>query len=127
MKIGQVLLIGLVFAFASAPVRAIDPDPAVKKTFEKLMAAITANDRDAFIAAGTTDTVKEGVTKEVMDILSKQLGTRLKKGYEATYLCQLKQVERQVHLWKLTFKDKGDDIVIRLVLKDGKVDGFFLQ
>jgi phage-related tail fiber protein len=122
----QVLLIGLAFAVAGAPARAIDPDPAVKKTFEKLIDAVKANDRDAFIADGT-EAVKKGVTEEVMEVLSKQLGARLKKGYEATYLCQLKQASHQVHLWKVTFKDGGDDIVIRVALKDGKVDGFFLQ
>jgi hypothetical protein len=126
MKIGQVLLIGFVFVIATTPLWAIDPDPAVKKTFDKLIGAVKANDRDAFIAEAT-DVVKKGVTEEVMDVISKQLGTRLKKGFEAAYLCQLKQGGRQVHLWKVTFKDGEDDVVIRVVLKDGKVDGFFLQ
>jgi hypothetical protein len=126
MKLGKVLLIGFVFALGSTPVRALDPDPAVKKTFDKLIDAVKANDRAAFIAEGT-DAVKEGMTEKIMDGTSKLLGTRLKKGYEATYLCQLKIADRQVHLWKMTFKDGGDDMLIRVVLKDGKVDGFFLQ
>lgn len=105
---------------------AADPDPAVKKTFEKLLGAVEANDRAAFVAQAT-DAVKDGVTQPVMDALNKQLGARLKKGYEATYVCELRQMERQVHLWKLRFKDNGDDVVVRVALKDGKVDGFFLQ
>ena len=46
---------------------------------------------------------------------------------QTTYLCQLKQAGYQVHLWKMTFKDDSDDQIARLVLKDGKVAGFFLQ
>lgn len=110
----------------SAPVQAADPPPAVQKIFDKIINAIKANDRDAFVADGT-DAVKENTTKELMENLSKQLGSRLKKGYQATYLCQLKQAEHEVYLWKTTYKDEGDDVVIRISMKDGKVAGFFLQ
>jgi hypothetical protein len=106
--------------------RAADPDPSVKKTFDKLLDAIQSNDRAAFVA-DATDAVTKGLTDQVMDGLNKQLGSRLKKGYEAAFLCPLKQGGVQVHLWKVTFKDGGDDVVIRVALKDGKVDGFFLQ
>ncbi len=117
-------LVGLVALASFAG--AADPDPAVKKTFDKMIGAIEANDRAAFVA-GATDAVKEGVTQAVMDMLNKQLSARLKKGVEATYLCELRQQERQVHLWRLRFTDKGDDVVVRVALKDGKVDGFFLE
>ena len=115
-----------VLAVGMAGVQAGEADKAVQKTFEKLLGAIKAGDRDAFIG-NATDEVKKGVTQEVMDALKKDLGSRLDKGYKATYLCELKQVGLQVHLWKATFKDDGDDLVIRLVLKDGKLAGFFLQ
>jgi hypothetical protein len=107
-----------------AGVRADDPDPAVQKTLDKLLGAIKTADRDAFVA-NATDAVKEGTKQEIMDALKKELGPRFEKGYEAKYLCQLKQAGCQVHLWKVTFKDEGDDMVVRLVLKDGKVAGFF--
>lgn len=110
----------------TATVQAADPDPSVQKTFKSLLGAIQANDRDAFVAHAT-DAVKQGLTPEIMEGLNKQFGARLKKGYEASYLCSLKQQGLQVHLWKLSFKDEGDDIVVRVALKDGKVDGFFLQ
>jgi hypothetical protein len=111
---------------APAPAQAADPAPEVQKTFDKLLSAIKANDRDAFVA-DATDAVKQGLTPQVMEGVNKQLSSRLTKGYEAQYLCALKQVGHQVHLWKLTFTDGGDDVVIRLALKDGKVAGFFLQ
>jgi hypothetical protein len=30
-------------------------------------------------------------------------------------------------VWKLTFKDAGDDVLVRVALKEGKVGGFFIQ
>jgi hypothetical protein len=102
------------------------PDAAVKKTFEKMIDALKANDRDAFVA-DATDQVKEALTPEAMEALHKNLGSRLKKGFTPTYLTQLKQAGHQVHLWKVGFKDDGDDVLIRLAIKDGKVGGFFAQ
>jgi hypothetical protein len=119
--------VGLVAVLAgSGTVPAADPDPAVQKTFNKLLDAIQANDREAFLASAT-EPVKQGVTQQVMDGLNKQVGSRLKKGFESTYLCQLKQGGFQVYLWKVTFKDGGDDAVVRIALKDGRIEGFFLQ
>src|SRR5438876_1035932 len=124
-QIGRVALMGLVVVWADATnVASAGGKKDAQKIFEKMMGAIKTNDREAFVA-DTTDDVKKGTTQEIMDALAKHLGTRLKKGYVATYLCQLKQAEHQVHLWKLTFKDDGDDVVIRIGIKDGKVGGFF--
>src|SRR5947209_3551865 len=94
-RVGQVpLVVALVFA-ANSTVWAADAPPAVQKIFDKLLGAIQANDRTAFVA-DATEAVKEGTTQQVMEALSKQFGTRLKKGFEATYLCQLKQAGFQV-------------------------------
>jgi hypothetical protein len=98
----------------------------VEKTLESLLRAIEKGDREAFVVHGT-DQVKQGMTQPLMDVLKTQLGARLKKGYQASHLGQLKQGGHQVHLWKSTFADAGDDVVFRLAIKDGKVAGFFLQ
>lgn len=119
-------LIAVSLCLLTSASRAVDPDPAVVKTFEKAVAAVQANDRDAFVM-NCTDEVKKGTTPEVMDLMNKLLGERLKKGYKSEYLCELKQAGYQIHLWKLTFQDKGDDVVIRMALKDGKIGGFFIQ
>jgi hypothetical protein len=130
MYLGPIRLVGVVAVLAlfacAAPAWAVDPDPAVQKTFDKMLAALKDNNREVFVAEGTED-VKKGMTKEIMEDLQKLLGARLKKGYTPTYLCQLNQAGHQIHLWKLAFKDKGDDVVVRLAQKDGKVAGFFLQ
>jgi hypothetical protein len=112
--------------FALAQGKTPKVDEATQKIYDKLLDAIKTGDRDAFVA-NAADKVKEGTTQEVMDALEKQLGGRLKKGYESTFLCQLKQSGHQVYLWKLTFKDEGDDLVVRVAIKDGKVGGFFFN
>lgn len=119
-------LVAVLATLAGTFAQAGDADKAVQKTFDTLLGAIKTGDRDAFVA-NATDAVKKGMTQEVMDGMKKDVGPRLAKGYKASYLCQLKQVGLQVHLWKMTFKDDGDDLVCRLVLKDGKVAGFFFQ
>jgi hypothetical protein len=120
------LIMVLMPLLASAQGQSPKADPEAQKLCDKMLEAIKTADRDAFVA-NAADTVKEGTTQQVMDALEKQLGARLKKGFEQTYLCQLKQAGHQVHLWKLTFKDGGDDLVVRLALKDGKVGGFFFN
>ena len=127
---GSIQFVGLVGMLALvaviAPIKADDPEPAVQKIFDKLLGAIKTADLEAFVADGT-EAVKKGTTQEIMDALKKDMGARLDKGYQARYLCELKQAGHQVYLWKATFKDAGDDLVIRVALKDGKVAGFFLQ
>lgn len=120
------LIVGLAFVIRMPVLHAGEADAAVQKSFDKLLSAIKSSDRDAFVA-DATDAVKQGTTPAIMDVLRKQLGVRLEKGSKASYLCHLKQAGHQVHLWKMTFKDDGDDVVVRMVLKDGKLAGFFLQ
>src|SRR5215213_590784 len=102
-----------------------DADAKAQKTFDKLMGAIEAGDKDSFVA-DATDALKQAITQQVMDALAKQVGSRLKKKHATTYLCELKQSGHQVHLWKLAFEDGKDDVVVRVSLKDGKVGGFLL-
>jgi hypothetical protein len=51
----------------------------------------------------------------------------MKKGYTCSRLEELTQQGGRVLLWKLTYKDGGDDTLAKLVLEDRKVAGFWLQ
>lgn len=121
---GLVALLVLVPGLATA--QGAKADKSIQKTFDRLLEAIKGKDRDAFVA-NATDAVKEGTSQETMDAFDKNLGSRLKKGFQATYLCELNIMEYKIYLWKMTFTDGGDDMVIRLAFKDGKLAGFFLQ
>jgi hypothetical protein len=102
------------------------PTSLGRVVLDKLLKATEANDYDSFVANGT-DVFKAALTKQMLAGVSGQLSPRMKKGYQCAYLGQLSQQGCQVLLWKLVFKDGGDDTLAKLVLKDGKVAGFWLQ
>lgn len=105
---------------------AANPEEEVRPVLDKLLKAVEANDYESFVADGT-DAVKAGLTKQMLEGVSNQIAPRMKKGYTCSYLGELKQQGCQVYLWKLAYKDGGDDTLAKLVLKDGKVAGFWLQ
>jgi hypothetical protein len=105
---------------------AADAEPCETRILKKLLAAVEGNDYDSFVADGNA-AFKAGLTKQMLESVSIQLSLRMKKGYDTTYLGQLKQQWSQVYLWKLVYNDGGDDTLVKLVLKDGKVAGFWLQ
>ena len=115
----------LLILFATVAVRA-NPDEATQTVFKKLMSATISNNYDAFVAECDAK-MKAALTKPMLEGVSKQLEARVKQGYDALYLGELKQQGYAVHLWRLRFKDGGDDILATLSLKDGKVGGFFLH
>ncbi len=100
--------------------------PADAKTAsDKLFTALVNDDYDAFIADGN-DAFK-GLKKEQFETVVQQLGPRIKAGYTVTYLGDLKEKGYAVTLWKITFKDGGDDLLGTLSIKDGKVGGFWIK
>jgi hypothetical protein len=111
-------------ATACVAAETVEPGRAV---LDKLLKAIEANDYDAVVAVDGTDGFKRALTRERLTGASGALSPRMKQGYQVIYLGNLNQRGTQVILWKLAFKDGGDDILAKITLKDGKVDGFGLQ
>jgi hypothetical protein len=100
--------------------------PSQETTLRRMVAAIQTNSYDEFVAQGDA-TFKAGMTKQMLEGVSQQIGVRLKQGYQAVFLTSLKQQGYVVYLWKLAFKDGKDDFLARMAVKDGKVGGFWLQ
>ncbi len=119
-----IVLAGTFAVLASLSAAKADTDTTAALT--KLLDAVAACDYDSFVADGNA-AFKAGLTKQMLEGVCAQLSPRMKKGYDSTYLGRLKQQGCQVYLWKLVFKDGGDDTLAKLVLKDGKVAGFWLQ
>jgi len=119
-------VIALTMAVAVAGNVHADAPASVAKTFDKVIAAVTAGDREAFIALGTPE-VKSAFTPELMKSVRSSLGKRLEEGYTTQYLCELNQAGLKVHLWKVTFADGGDDAIVRMAMQKDLVAGFFLQ
>lgn len=128
----QKALAALLFALSisllgASAAKAATPDPEVQRTYDRVVTAIQSADREA-ILTNATPQMHEALTAQVMANLAGDQGRRLKAEHEATYLTDLTQRGHRIHLWKLTFKDGGDDIILRLVLDaNGKLAGVFFQ
>ena len=93
---------------------------------KKLMTAVESNDYAAFVADSIPE-FKGSVTPQIVEGVSKQLASRMKEGYECVYLTEMKQSEFKIYLWKVVFKDSGDDALIKMVIRDDQVAGFWIQ
>ena len=111
--------------FLCANLRAEDP-AAADLIFKKLLAAQTAKDYDAFVADGT-DPLKAALGKTQFEASSNLLNARFKGGYDYSPLGELNQRGFEVYLYRLRFKDGGDDMLGTLSLKDGKVGGIYFH
>ena len=121
-----VLACALAVLTGIASATAADTETGATRILQRLLGAVEVSDYDSFVADGNA-VFKAGITKQMFEGVSTQLAPRMKKGYNTTYLGQLKQQGCQVYLWKLVYKDAWDDTLAKLVLKDGKVAGFWLQ
>ena len=106
---------------ASAP----QPAKEAQAAFDVLLAAIQANDFAGFTEVGDA-AFKAALTKAMFEQVCAEMAPRMNQGYEATFLGELKQQGYKVFLWKMAFKDEGDDFLVKLAMEDGKVGGFFL-
>lgn len=109
-------------AAAQAPERDTSPEGIMKR----LLTALEANNYTGFVSEGDAE-FEAGLTKYMVETMSVQLGARMKKGYDLNLLGELKQQGCMVYLWKMTYKDGLDDALIKLVLRRGKVAGFWIQ
>ena len=111
--------------FVTVSVFATDPPAASQAEATKLVSAIACNDYASFVADGNAafQSLKKGQFEAVVF----QLGSKLKAGYDLSYLGDLNQQGYQVTLWRIRFKSGGDDLLATLSMKDGKVGGFWVK
>ncbi|HWB53645.1 MAG TPA: hypothetical protein VG722_05610 [Tepidisphaeraceae bacterium] len=103
-----------------------DAPPGKQEICDKVLHATQIDDRDAFLS-NATDGFKKAITPVVFNRVSKILSPHLSKGFETSYLCNLKQGARQVYLWKVIFNDGYNDMLLRVYLRDGQLDGCLIQ
>jgi len=91
----------------------------------KLVSAIASDDYEAFVVDGNA--AFQRLKKDQFESVVSQLGSKLKSGYDLTYLGDLNQKGYQVTLWRIRFQNGGDDLLATLSMKDGKVGGFWIK
>jgi hypothetical protein len=121
------LLLGVVLLVLVAVRAAWAQAPAdIEATLKQMLTATENRSVADFVAKGDAS-FRTDITPPMFNSYSAQVGPRLKKGYTPTFLATLHQEGYVVYLWKLEFKDGGDDMLFSLAFKDGKVGGFFLR
>jgi hypothetical protein len=111
------------------------PGEAVQNTLRTLLDAIEADDYANFSRA-ITDEFKAALTNQVFAQVVASVGPRLEKGYEVIYLGTLKKGGYHATIWKIVYKDKGDETLMTLSFKanadeaemvKSKVAGFYMH
>ena len=120
MKIHTVIIALL----ATASVVLANSTPEAEKHSERLLKSIETGDFVLFVQDG--EPAFQKIEKKSFDSVVSQLATRMKEGYETTYLGTLDQQGYSVTLWKLDFSE-GDDALATLSIKDGKVGGYWIK
>jgi len=115
----------LVFALL-APTALAQAPAEIEASMKKMLSAVQSGALADFVAAGDPG-FRAGMTKTMLNSLSRQLAPRLRLGYTASFLGKLNQEGFAVYLWKLEFKDGDDDVLVTLAAKDGQVGGFWLR
>ena len=98
----------------------------VDGAFAGYLTVVWRSDYPGFQALGDAD-FKINLTDKVFTNVVATFSPRLKNGYSTEYLGSLRKLGYTVHLWKITFKDEGDDVLCEVSLKEQKVGGFFLR
>jgi RNA polymerase sigma factor (sigma-70 family) len=99
---------------------------AQEKTFStEIMEATKNEDYQSFIADG--DNAFKQITELQFKAVCVQITPRLKAGYDLVFLGALKQQGYHVTLWKVAYTDAGDDELLTLSVKGGKIGGAFIH
>jgi hypothetical protein len=94
-------------------------------SLQTILDAIKTGNYELFLTVGDSD-YKAGISKEMFDSVSTQLSPRMTEGYNITYFGNIKQLEYQIYLWKLSFADGGDEFVVRMAMNGDKVSGILI-
>jgi hypothetical protein len=122
----KTLILSLSAAFLLAvSVVAMEAPVAAQAEATKLVSAIASDDYAAFVVNGNA--AFQGLKKGQFESVVSQIGSNLKSGYDLNYLGDLNQRGYQVTLWRIRFKNGGDDLLATLSMKDGKVGGFWIK
>jgi hypothetical protein len=119
-----ILSLATAFLFAVSAF-ATEAPSAPQAEATKLVSAIASDDYEAFVVDGNA--AFQRLKKDQFESVVSQLGSKLKSGYDLTYLGDLNQKGYQVTLWRIRFQNGGDDFLANLSMKDGKVGGFWIK
>lgn len=92
---------------------------------QQLLDAMGQKNYQAFVSQGTPEFAALGEAPFMQ--VANAVGPRLQQGYSIEHLGNLRQQGLDISVWKISFKDQGDDLLATLNVRDGRVGGFFLR
>ena len=124
--LGAAVAICLVLA-AQKPALATPAAPAgAERVLVKMIEAVKAQSYEDFLTDADAQ-LKSNLSRQQFEGICGLYTAPLRKGYRLEYLGQLRQRGAFVYLWKITVVDGQDETLIRFVMKDGKVSGFWVH
>jgi hypothetical protein len=100
--------------------------PGTEAILVRMIEAAKVQSYDGFLADADAH-LKSQLTRQQFENISGRYVVPLRKGYRLEYLGQLRQQGNIVVLWKIAIVGSQDETLLKLLLKDGKVDGFLIQ
>jgi hypothetical protein len=98
----------------------------LQKLFVEKIDAFKTKDYKAFIS-NSDEAFSKAATEVAFGEACDEWAPRLSPGFETSYMGAFKKGDYTVTLWKLVCADKGDDLLVTMSVKDGKVGGFFIN
>ncbi len=120
------LLFCCLLAFSPVLCQAADAPAEMQTLFTKIIAGVEKNDIAPLLAEGD-EKFQAALTPDAFHKGVGILTPRFQSGYETAYFGQLKKLGYDTYVWKLSFKDGGDDLLCILSVKNGKVGGFSIK
>jgi hypothetical protein len=91
--------------------------------FNRIVAAIGADDRAAFLKYANDD-MRQAVTPELWEEINK-LAPHLNAGYKAAHVRAGEEEGFDVNVWKLIFNDGSGNVTLRVVTRDDELAGLW--
>jgi hypothetical protein len=126
ITLGQVLFCILLLVGTAVPAASAQEPEEMEATLQKMLGAIQTKSLANFVEAGDAS-FRSGMSQAMLDGVNTQFGPRLKQGYSVTFVGRLNQQGYAVYLWKLEFKDGGDDRLVTMAVKNRKIGLFVLR
>jgi len=97
-----------------------------EKTVKDMLAAVQKGNYESFMSR-KSDSFRNAITKENFQGINTALGTRLKIEHNLHYFGSLNRAGHEIFLWKIMYKDGGDDTLVILAFNDKGVSGFWYK
>ena len=100
--------------------------PQIEALFHSQIGAIASNDYEKFLEH-TDSKFRQAISTEQFEALTQSQSSRFEGGYQSEYLGALKQQGFKVHLWKVVPSNSESDSLVKMVMRENEIAGFWIE